>query len=276
MTLDRIGLQKITRVIKCIHSHYASIIIILYVFFSLLSSLSTIAKAPKEIIISAAISLKDGFIEIGKLYEERTGVKINFNFGASGVLQKQIESGAPVDVFASAGEKQMDELEAKDLIVKESRSDFARNTLVLVTSVDSKSNLSSFNELDSTKVTRVAVGSPKTVPAGQYTQQLLTNMMLWNKIQPKLIFAENVRQVLDYVVRGEVEAGIVYASDILIAQDKATIAARAPENFHDPILYPIAVIKESRNHNAAMGFVGFVLRSEGQSILSRYGFLGVR
>ncbi|MGH7889571.1 MAG: molybdate ABC transporter substrate-binding protein, partial [Thermodesulfobacteriota bacterium] len=149
MTYNRIGLQKIMNLIKSFNS--AQIIVTLCVFFSSWSTLSTHAEAPKEIVVSAAISLKDGFIEIGELYEERTGVKINFNFGASGVLQKQIESGAPVDVFASAGEKQMDELEAKKLIEEESRSDFARNTLVLVTPTDLKPNLSSFNELDSPK-----------------------------------------------------------------------------------------------------------------------------
>jgi len=272
----QISFRKVTTPIRSIHSRCASIVITLCFFFSPWPTLSTHAEAPKEIIVSAASSLKDSFIEIGKLYENRTGVKVNFNFGASGILQKQIESGAPVDVFASAGEKQMDELGSKRLIVEESRRDFARNILVLVAPIDLKSHLSSFNDLDSPEVKRIAVGSPKTVPAGQYAQQLLTNMMLWNKIQSKLVFAENVRQVLDYVARGEVDAGIVYASDIQIAQDKVITVARSPENLHDPILYPIAVIKESRNHDAAMGFVRLVLIPEGQSILSKYGFLSVR
>jgi molybdenum ABC transporter, periplasmic molybdate-binding protein len=232
--------------------------------------------AQGEIVVLAAASLKDAFREVGNLYEDRTGIKVYFNFSASGILQKQIEAGAPADVFASAGEKQMDALEGKGLIDKQTRSDFVRNTLVLVVPTDSKLNVRSFDDLDNPKLKRLAVGNPKTVPAGQYTQQLLTNMKLWQKLQPKLILAEDVRQVLDYVARGEVEAGIVYSSDVSIAQGKVSAVANAPEDLHDPILYPIAVIKESRQKESARRFVDLVLSTEGQNILRKYSFLSVK
>jgi len=191
-------------------------------------------------------------------------------------LQKQIEGGAPVDVFASAGEKQMNELESKGLIIQETRHDFARNALVLVIPSDSQLNVRSFNDLANPNLKRLAIGNPKTVPAGQYTRQLLSNVKLWEKLQSKLILAEDVRQVLDYVARGDVDAGVVYASDVVIAKGKVAVAARAPEGLHDPILYPIAMIKDSRESQSARGFVELVLNPEGQNILKKYGFLGIK
>ncbi len=271
ITLTRPGLIKRTR-----SFYHVPLVFTLFVFcFQWTGMPSYGAETPKEIIVSAAISLKDAFIEIGELHEERTGVKVNFNFGASGILQKQIEGGAPVDVFASAGEKQMDELDTKGLIDRETRRNFVRNVLVLVIPKDLDFNIRSFYDLEDPKVRRIAIGNPKTVPVGQYTQQLLTNTKLWDKLQPRLIFAEDVRQVLDYVVRGEVEAGIVYASDVQSSTGKVRLLTEAHENLHDPILYPIAVIVETRQKQAARGFVELVLSSEGQSILIRYGFLGV-
>jgi molybdate transport system substrate-binding protein len=231
--------------------------------------------ASNEITVAAAISIKDAFNDIGRIYESRTGTKVVFNFGASGILQKQIEGGAPVDVFASAGEKQMNELESKGLIIQETRHDFARNALVLVVPSDSRLNVRSFNDLDNPNLKRLAIGNPKTVPAGQYTQQLITNMKIWEKLQSKLILAEDVRQVLDYVARGEVDAGVIYASDVPIAQGRVAVVARVSEGLHDPILYPIAVIKDSRESRSARGFVDLVLNPEGQTVLKKYGLLSI-
>lgn len=225
----------------------------------------------ESLTVSAAVSLKDAFNEIGELYKTKTGKAINFNFGASGALQKQIETGAPVDVFASAGEKQMDELAAKNLI--ESRKDFAKNKLVLIVPVDSKLNLTDLSQLTKADVQKIAVGNPKTVPAGQYTQQVFEKMNLQNALRPKLILAEDVRQVLDYVVRGEVDAGIVYASDAQAAKEKIRVAARVSEDAHDPILYPIAVIKDSKQKAWAQEFLDLVISREGQNILQKYGFV---
>ncbi len=222
--------------------------------------------------VSAAVSLKDAFNEIGDLYKSKTGKIVSFNFGASGVLQKQIETGAPVDIFASAGEKQMDELAGKDLIDTKTRRDFARNTLVLIVPQNSNLNLAAFSDLTKSEVLKIAVGNPKTVPAGQYTEQLFDKTNLKNTLQSKLVLAEDVRQVLDYVVRGEVDAGIVYATDARVAGDKVRVAATASEDSHAPVLYPITIVKESKQKQAAQEFVNLVLSAEGQAILQKYEF----
>ncbi len=251
-----------------------SAILVLTVLFLAMN----IPSAPKEreILVSAAISLKEAFIEIASLYEQQTGDRVRFNFGASGLLQKQVESGAPVDVFASAGEKQMDELQARDLIIRESRRDFTGNTLVLIKPASSRVILQSWADLSRTEVGRVAIGSPKTVPAGQYAAEALRNLRLWESIQPRLVFAENVRQVLDYVVRGEVDAGMVYESDMAGASGGVVIAARAPQGSYSPIRYPIAVVRQSEKVNDSRRFIDIVLSRAGQNILKKYGFPGSR
>lgn len=226
-------------------------------------------------IVSAAISLKDAFNEIGEVYKSKIGGTINFNFGASGALQKQIETGAPVDVFASAGARQMDELADKNLIDRATRRDFIRNTLVLIVPADSKIPLASFSDLTKAEVRKIAVGNPKTVPAGQYTEQLFGKMNLKTSVQGKLILAEDVRQALDYVARGETDAGIVYATDARSVGEKIRLAAAASENAHAPILYPIAIIKDGNQKQAAQAFVDLVTSPEGQSILQKYGFSSV-
>jgi molybdate transport system substrate-binding protein len=230
------------------------------------------APASDEITVSAAASLRDAFQEIGRMYEARTSRRISFNFGASGVLQKQIEAATPVDVFASAGAQQMDALADKNLIDRDTRRDFARNELVIVTPQNSPSQINSFPDLDAAAVRRVAVGNPRTVPAGQYAEQVFNSLGLEAKLQPKLILAEDVRQVLNYVARGEVDAGVVYRTDAQVAGSSVRVVAVASENSHEPILYPIAVVHESRNNQSARAFVELVMGAEGQSILRRYGF----
>ena len=234
------------------------------------------SKAGGELTISAAASLKDAFREIANQYEPRAGSKVNFNFGASGALQKQIESGAPVDVFASAGSPQMDALAKQGLIVPETRRDFARNALVLIVPADSQTGISSFADLTGAKVTRIAVGNPRTAPVGQYTEQALTRLGLLERLRPRLVIAEDVRQALDYVARGEVDAGVVYASDVRAAGNRARIVATASEDSHDPILYPLAVIRASGHQDAARAFIESVMGEEGQRVLEKYGFERVR
>lgn len=228
--------------------------------------------AGSNLTVSAAVSLKDAFNEIGTLYKAKTGKVISFNFGASGALQKQIETGAPVDVFASAGEKQMNDLAARGVIADETRSDFAANALVLIVPTDSKLNIAGFADLTKADVKKIAVGNPKTVPAGQYTEQLFDRIKMRENLQPKLILAEDVRQVLDYVTRGEVDAGVVYATDARIAGDKVQTTATALAGSHDPIVYPIAVIRDTKQKADAQEFVNLVLGTEGQAILQKYGF----
>jgi molybdate transport system substrate-binding protein len=250
------------------------LLIALLVALSGCRSGKTSSPVNDELVVAAAVSLKDAFSEIAELNRKQTNTIVRFNFGASGTLQKQIESGAPVDVFASAGARQMDQLASSGVIDPSSRRDFARNHLVLIV-LSNHSEISSFSDLTKPEVKKIAAGNPKTVPAGQYTEQTLTQLKLLPQIQSKLIYTEDVRQVLDYVMRDEVDAGVVYSSDVQAAGEKVRVAAQAPDDSHDPILYPIAAIKESRKQDVARKFIGLVLSSEGQSILAKHGFVSV-
>jgi len=257
------------------HKKEIVLLITIVVIALLLPSCRTNSPVANELIVSAAASLKDAFNEIAAVAKQKTGLTVRFNLGASGALQRQIESGVPADVFASAGAKQMDELAAKGLIVATTRKDFARNTLVLIVPEDSLA-VASFADLSRPEIKRIAVGNPRTVPAGQYTVQTLTTLRLLPQLESKFVFAEDVRQVLDYVARSEVDAGIVYVSDVRSAGSKVRVAAQAPDDTHDPISYPIAQIKDSRQPAAAQKFIDLVLSAEGQKILAKYGFVPIQ
>jgi molybdate transport system substrate-binding protein len=223
-------------------------------------------------VVGAAISLKEAFSELGAIYQQRTGTKVTFSFGSSGELERQIEAGAPIDVFASAAEMEMDELQGKDLIDQTTRADFVRNSLVLVIPMGVKLPVHSFSDLANPALAKIAIGNPKTVPAGQYAQELLRNLQLWPKLESRLILAENVRQVLDYVARGEVDAGIVYATDVRIAEGRVALASRAPDERYGPIKYPAAMVRNTANAEAAKGFIDLVLSPDGTQILTKFGF----
>lgn len=232
-------------------------------------------ETQQPIVVSAAVSLKDAFGEIAAIYRIRYGREVTFNFGSSGALQKQIETGAPADVFVSAGRQQMDALIAGEFVDASTVSNFARNRLVLIVPKDSKLSISTLNDLSSASVKRIAMGNPKTVPAGQYSEQVLIRTSLLEPLKPKLVYGEDVRQVLDYVARGEVDAGLVYSTDAKIADEKIHSVYVIPAGLHDPILYPISVVRESKNRENARVFVELVQSSEGQAVLKRYGFSAI-
>jgi molybdate transport system substrate-binding protein len=242
------------------------------------------AAAPasaQELLVSAAVSMREAVVELGGVFtSRRPGVTVRFNFGASGELQKQIEAGAPVDVFISAGQRQMDELAKRALIVPGSRRVFARNTLVVIKPADSSIDLVKPANLLDPRVRRIAIGNPRTVPVGQYTEESLRALGLWDRLQPRLVLAENVRQALDYVARGEVDAGFVYATDLAVRRDRVREAFRPPEDTYAPVTYPAAVTRDSRHPALGQRFVELLLAGEGRSILGRLGFqpppVGVR
>lgn len=233
---------------------------------------SNVGTSGDPILVSAAVSLKDAFTEIASVYKQRTGRDVTFNFGSSGALLRQIEAGAPADVFASAGVPQMDALAAKGLIDAGTRSDFARNSLVLIVPAGNAANIRSINDLGGKEIQRIAAGNPKTVPAGQYTDQVLQRSDPAAGLRAKLIFGEDVRQVLDYVVRGEVDAGFVYATDAAIAGEGVRVAFTVQDDRHDPIIYPISVVRDSKRPEAARQFVEIVRSEDGKRILRKYGF----
>jgi len=232
-----------------------------------------IAADQQEIIVSAAISLKNAFEEIGKLFETKyKGVKVTFNFGASGDLVRQIEGGAPVDVFASAAQKDMDEAEKKGLIVPDSRVNFAGNSIVLIIPANSRIRMQTFQDLRLNQVGKIAAGNPKTVPAGRYAEEAFVHFKLLPSIKEKLIYAENVRQVLDYVARGEVDAGIVYSTDAMVRAKDIKIVATAPEESHRPVIYPAAVVLKTAKQSMAKAFVTLLASEEAGKVLEQYGF----
>ncbi len=232
--------------------------------------------ASDELTVSAAISLKNAFEEMGHIFESRhKGVKVLFNFGASGDLARQITAGAPVDVFASAALKDMEVLDHQGLIRPDSKINFAGNTLVLIVPNNSPIQGKSFQDLKDERFKRIAIGNPKTVPAGRYAQEVLTSLNLWQGLKDKLILSENVRQALDYVARGECDAGLVYSTDARARSKEIKIIVTAPEGSHRPILYPIGIIQGTKKESLANEFIALVLSNEGKDILKRYGFKNV-
>ncbi|KQV60708.1 molybdate ABC transporter substrate-binding protein [Pelomonas sp. Root1217] len=223
----------------------------------------------QQLTVSAAASLTDAFKEIGPRFEAaKPGATLRFNFAASGVLLQQIAQGAPVDVFASADQETMNRSADQQLITVGTRRDFASNTLVLVAPPDSPVKRAADLALPAVK--RIAVGKVASVPVGRYTQQALAAAQLWSAVGPKLVFADNVRQVLDYVARGEVDAGFVYRTDAEIAKDKLRVVAAV--GGHAPITYPAAVVAGSRQPALAREFVAFLGGADAQAILAKYGF----
>jgi molybdate transport system substrate-binding protein len=225
--------------------------------------------------ISAAASLKDAMAEIKPLYiKEQPQVKLTYNFGSSGALQQQIEQGANVDLFISAANKQMDALQQKGLLVDSTRKDLLKNQLVLIVPENSQ-DIKDFQDLASPRLKKIAVGEPKTVPAGQYAQQVLTSLKIADQIKSKVVYAKDVRQALNYVESGNADAGIVYLSDTKSTQ-KVKVVATAPENSHSPIVYPIAVLKSSRHLDAAQNFGQFLSGNAVKDVFEKQGFSLVR
>lgn len=230
-----------------------------------------IAQQRTPLTVSAAISLTNAMQEIKTIYQNgNPNVNITYTFASSGALQQQIEQGAPVDVFFSAATKQMDALQQKNLLVPGTRKTLLTNRLVLITPRNAPA-LTSFRNLTSSQVRRIAIGEPRSVPAGQYAQELLTNLKLFNSIKSKLIYGNNVRQVLTYVETGNVDAGIVYTTDAK-ESNSVRVGATAPSNLHSPIVYPVAVLRDSRNTAAAKNFVQFLSSSQAKAVFQKYGF----
>lgn len=226
-----------------------------------------------ELNVSAAVSLKDALLEIQTKYQAKMpNVKLVYNLGASGSLQRQIEQGAPADIFISAAPKQMNDLEAKNLVDKKTRKNLVENKLVLIVPKDSGLGIAKFEDLTKSAVQKIAVGETATVPAGQYTNQALQKLGLWEELKEKTVFAKDVRTVLSYVETGNTEAGFVYKTDAVFSS-KVRIAAIAPEGLHQPIVYPAAVLAGTKNNKAAEEFLAYLNSEESKSVFEKYGFV---
>lgn len=224
-----------------------------------------------DLTVSAASSLTHAFKDIAQTYQARyADARVQLNFGASGALLQQIAKGAPVDVFASADQETMNQAQKQGLVAAGERHDFARNELVLITPLDSKLVIKQLSDLNQPAVARVAIGNPASVPVGRYTRQALEVARLWTALQARAIGTQNVRQSLDYVARGEVDAGFVYATDAAIMKDKVRVVMQVP--LETPILYPMARISASTHAVEAQRFMDYVRSPAAQAVLANHGF----
>lgn len=238
---------------------------------ALLLSINFSLVEAAEITIAAAASLTDAFKEAGTQFmQEFPDIKIHFTFAGSGALLAQIAQGAPVDVFASADQYTMDQAQDKSLLAKDTRVNFARNQLVLITSPHFNQPLTDLKGLTQPELKRIAISNPDSVPVGRYSKAVLENEELWQSLNDKIVFTQNVRQSLNYAVRGEVDAAFVYSTDAASVPSQAKVALTIP--LDEAILYPIATTADSKNSVSAQKFIHFILSSEGQAILARFGF----
>ncbi len=226
---------------------------------------------PVTLTIYAAGSLTNVLEEVKGVYEtENPHISITYNFGATGSLAQQILQGAPSDVFLSASKKWMDELENQGQLRTESRRDLLQNELVLIVLKD-RADVSGFEDLANANVMKVAMGEPESVPVGQYAKEALTSLQIFTAIEPKLVLGKNVQQLLSYVETGNAEAGLVFATDAK-SSEQVRVVATAPPETHSPIVYPVAVVQDSTEAEAAQAFVDFLSSEQAIAIFEAYGF----
>lgn len=228
------------------------------------------AASSSKLTVSAAASLKEPLNKLVDIYNKENKADVVVNYGGSGILQKQIEQGAPVDLFISAGKAQMDSLEKENLLEANSRKDFLENSLVLVVSNSYGKDLKSINELKD-KDAKIALGEIKTVPAGQYAAEYLKSQGIMDSFKNKIIYCKDVNEVLTYVESGNVMAGFIYKSDAVNLKN-SYIAYEVPDNTHEPIIYPSAVLNQSKNKKASSDFLEFLSSKKAQEVFKSYNF----
>jgi len=225
-----------------------------------------------ELDVFAAASLTDALKEIGTNYEKQSADKVLFNFGASSLLARQIQEGAPADVFFSADEVKMDQLDKKDLVLNGTRKSRLSNSLVIVTSADSEIKINSPADLADAKIKRIALADPKAVPAGVYSKAWLEKENLWPAVEPKVVPTDNVRAALAAVESGNIEAGMVFKTDAAISK-KVKVAYEVPVKDTPNISYPVAVMKNSKSIESAKKFVEYLDSDDAAKIFEKYGFI---
>ncbi|MFX3623645.1 MAG: molybdate ABC transporter substrate-binding protein [Ectobacillus sp.] len=244
---------------------------VLLISFLLFAGLGCTKQEKTELTVSAAASLRDALTEIQKNYEkEQKNIKISFNFGSSGALLQQIEQGAPVDLFFSAAEDKFQVLVDKGIIRKEESKNLLSNELVLIVPKE-KAAVEGFTSLKSKEVQKLALGMPESVPAGKYGKQLLASMGLWEELEKKVVYAKDVRQVLTYVETNNVDGGIVYKTDAQVSS-KVKIVETAAKNTHDPIVYPLGIIRASKHKEEAKRFYQYLQTKQALEVFEKYGF----
>lgn len=224
-----------------------------------------------ELNISAAASLRDVMESLEEVYlTKNPNVKINFNFASSGALQKQIEEGAEVDLFISAGKKQVDELKSKNLTKENSEIDLLGNHLVLIAPKDSEIEIKDLNDLLKDNIKLIAIGE-ESVPVGQYTRKVLNNLNIWTEVEKKANFAQDVRATLAWVEEKTVDLGFVYATDAAIS-DKVKVLMAINSKDLEPVIYPACLLNKSKHPEQATEFFDFIKSKEAKPIFEKFGF----
>jgi len=241
----------------------------IFIFASVLACACATAA---EITVYAAASLSDAFKEIAPLYTKATGDTLRFNFGASGALARQIKEGAPADVIFSADELRVDQLEKAGLLLPGTRRTILANTLVVVVAAEGGASVKTLADLAKAEVRRIAIGEPATVPVGTYTKEYLQKTGDWKKLIDKMVPLDTVRSALAAVESGNAEAGFVYKTDALISK-KVKIAIEVPLAEGPKITYPVAVLKDAKQPEAAKALVEFLAGADVQKVFGKYGFL---
>lgn len=227
---------------------------------------------PVELIVSAAASMKDAMLEIQELYQKvNPNITVTMNFGSSGSLQQQIEQGAPVDVFVSASIGKMNSLREKSLILEDTYTELLENKIVLIVPKGNEAEIVGFDDITTDKIGKLAIGEPESVPAGKYAKETLTNLGLWDGLGDKALLGKDVRAVLAWIETENADAGIVYATDAQVS-DQVEVVAVAPEESHSPVIYPAAVVKDTKQEEAAKTFLEFLKSDEGKEVFESFGF----
>jgi molybdate transport system substrate-binding protein len=222
--------------------------------------------------VSAAASLKDAMDEVKVNYEkDNPNVTVTINFGGSGALEQQIENGADVDVFISAATKQIDQLKAKGLTMDDTITNLLGNKLVLIVPSDSKANITDFSGVTEDSIKKLALGEAKSVPAGQYAEEVFSKLNILDKVKGKAVYGKDVKEVLTWVATGNADAGVVYETDAKTS-DKVKVVAVAAEDTHTPIVYPATIIKSSKNVDAAKAFMAYLSGPQAKAVFEKYGF----
>ena len=238
----------------------------------LLLALAQTSARADEILVAAAASLTDVLTEIGNSYESKSKNKVNFTFGSSRTLARQIEEGAPADVFFSADLAQMEKLDKNGRVEPSSRKNLLANQLVVIVPADSKVAIRSPRDLLKPEVKNIALAEPTSVPVGVYSSKYLEREGLWEKIKGKIVPVLDVRATLASVESGNVDAGFVYKTDAAMSK-KVKVVFEVPVDKAPKIIYPIAIIRESKKKDVARDFVNYVLSSAGKETFRKYGFL---
>ncbi len=241
-----------------------TVAIAIYAFLT--QSSQPVGSQSSTLLVAAAASLQPALREIHSIDD-----RVKYNFGSSGALQQQIEQGAPIDLFISASSKQMQALQQQNLLVANTQKNLLTNRLVLITAKTSTRKLTDFRQLVQPEIQRIAIGEPRSVPAGQYAVETFANLGILERVKSKLVLANNVRAVLAAVETGDADAGIVYISDAK-SSDRVVVAAIANAILHTPIMYPVAILKSSKSIAAAKKYIAFLQTKPVQEIFKKYGF----